>query len=119
MGLITMLTITALGLLLFGIIYAVFIYHRGTQAFPHGWTWASVVIGDLVTDFGSITAIVVTLSFFDLIDQLWWVALVPIASHLCTGIPMIILQNKKRLDQHANNNSLVQEIKSNGKKSLA
>lgn len=106
MPLIFSLLFIAIVLLVFGIGYAVLIYYR---PFAPGWTWASVVIGDAFTDVGTSVALMVTLAALGLLD-LWWLALYPFAAHLLTGLPMIIFQNKKRLDQARRNGKIEKEL---------
>lgn len=69
-------------LLLFGMIYA---YVIADKPFPPKWTWASVAIGDFVTDFGSG-------AILWLLTHNLFLAILPFICHGLTGGPMIIGQ---------------------------
>lgn len=75
-------------LFLFGWLYARRIYHRPFQR----RTWASVVIGDSVTDAGMAVMLRITTGS-------WWHSWVPIACHVLTGGPMIWWQERKLTDE--------------------
>lgn len=72
-------------LLLFGIAYA---YLIARKPFPPHLTWASVLIGDLVTDFGMGAVIL-------LLTEDLFLAGVPLMCHILTGGPMILGQITK------------------------
>lgn len=74
--------LVALSLLSFGIAYA---YRIAIQPFRARNTWLSVVIGDAATDIASFAFIYIWTRKLSL-------ALIPIISHLITGLPMIIGQ---------------------------
>lgn len=74
--------LVALSLLSFGIAYA---YRIAIKPFRARNTWFSVVIGDAATDIGSFAFIYIWTKKINL-------ALIPIISHLITGLPMIIGQ---------------------------
>jgi len=78
--------LTGLGLVTFGCLYA---YYIARHPFRRGWTWLSVLIGDGVTDLGSLVMIYRRTGDF-------WAALIPICSHIFTGLPMILGQELKR-----------------------
>lgn len=100
------LGLVALVLLGFGVLYAAIIYYR---PFPPGWTWVSVVVGDLVNDFGvgaAILATVVSAGYW----ELWWMALLPAVGHILDGGPMIVGQILKWAAQKRRNRKLDREL---------
>lgn len=97
-----------IAIVLFGLslAYAVLIYHR---PFPSGWTWASVVIGNLIEDIAQTLAILATLTAVGRLD-LWWMSLFPISADAIAGTPMIVFQIKKLIAQLDKNRRLGQEL---------
>ena len=101
-----MLPITvSIGLLLFGIGYA---YRIAIRPFPARRTWVSVVIGDAVTDIGSFLLI------WHFTGGNWLIALAPVASHVLTGLPMILGQLLKHHFETNAANDLVDMLNGNG-----
>ena len=90
--------------IIFGVGYAILIYHR---PFPPGWTWLSVVVGVAFTGILEIIAILITLISLDL-ARYWWIASYPLIAYILTGLPMITGQEIKRRQQHKTNTSLEQ-----------
>lgn len=101
-------TLGSIAVVLFGLglAYAIVIYHH---PFPSGWTWASVVIGNLVEDVAQTLAILATLSVAGRLD-LWWMGLFPISADVIAGTPMIVFQIKKLIAQLHKNHRLGQEL---------
>lgn len=94
-----LLLVLAAALFLISCAYAFLIYHSPA---PHGFTWVSVVVGDGFNDLGLGAAILIVLIFYGLIEQLWWLALLPMAAHVITGLPMIAGQEIKRRRENKN-----------------
>ena len=86
LGLFT-IGIALLGL---GILYAYYIYKA-----PIDRTWIEVVIGVLGTITGEMIAIGMTLAYFNLLYQLWWMIPFPVIAFALTGLPMALFQEYK------------------------
>lgn len=97
---ITLLALISIVLLIFGISYAVYIYHWPAAA---GWTWLSVFIGAGFTLIGEAAAILVILAFSGLLLDYWYIALAGPVAFSYTGLPMIVGQViKYRAQKRAN-----------------
>lgn len=93
MNLFNILITICISLFLFGTIYAVIIYYH---PFRSGWTWASVVIGVGFTGAHEMIAIFYTV----LMDgDPYWIVIYPLIAFSLSGIPMIVGQVAKHINQ--------------------
>lgn len=89
---ILLLGLATIGLTLFGLglLYAYYIYQA-----PIDRTWIEVVIGVAGTITGEMIAIGMTLAYFNLLHQLWWMIPFPAIAFALTGLPMASFQEWK------------------------
>lgn len=113
MSLFNILITISTSLLLFGTVYAIVIYYHPFRA---GWTWVSVVIGVFFTGAHEMVAIFYTISMD---GNLYWIVIYPVIAFSLSGIPMIIGQVAKHINQsrqaHHVINSNLKEENGNGK----
>lgn len=83
-----------IGLVLFGVMYAV-------QISTNPWerTYLEVAVGVGVTISGELLAIALVLFHFELFYKLWWITLFPFVAFACTGLPMMVRQEIKLRQQ--------------------
>lgn len=84
-------------------VYATYIYHRPS---PAGWTWVSVVWGNVLVELATSAFIAAVLWDAGLLDVFWFIILAPWVSQMVWGIPMIIGQVLKLLSQLVENGDL-------------
>lgn len=78
--------------------YAWYIYH-----WPIRPTWVSVGYGCGLILISETLAIGGTLRIYGLLDELWFLVLIPFFGVMLPGIPMLILQQKKWIEMNKHN----------------
>jgi len=92
----TLLKIFAIWYFLQGSAYALLIYKSPIST---GWTWVSVVVGDLMVDLAIALVMVIVLEQSGLWAEFYWFIFIAPVCHILIGGPMIVSQVIKHMDQ--------------------
>lgn len=102
-----LILILATALFVFGVWYALHIYHYPPK---EGFTYMSVFWGVFITCLGMTFAIAGVLADYELLEELWYMALFPFGSFAFSGGPMLLLQEIKRREMESHSKFVLSDI---------